>query len=125
MSEAISATTFDFALHQERAASGATIIAVSGEVDIFTAPELKAALTTAIDGGARDIVIDLSHTRFMDSTALGVLIGAVKKLRPIDGRMAIVNTEASTAKTFAITGLDRIFKIVETRDDALASFEPK
>lgn len=123
MSEAAApAPAFDFALTQERPKDGPAVIAVAGEVDIFTAPELKAALGAMIDGGKRDIVIDLTQTRFMDSTALGVLIGAVKKLRPVNGIMVIVNTEPSTAKTFQITGLDRIFTIVKTREEALAEF---
>ena len=113
--------TFDFSLTEDRPASGAHVIAVAGEVDIFTAPELKRAIGGAIDGGARELVIDLTETRFLDSTALGVLIDAVKRLRPpLEGRLVIVNTEPSTAKTFEITGLDQIFTIVETRDEALA-----
>lgn len=111
--------TFDFALSEEQLANGAYVVAVSGEVDIFTAPDLKRTMAQAIEGGARLLVVDLTHTRFLDSTALGVLIGAVKRLRPLDGRLAIVNTEPSTAKTFQITGLDRIFTIVATRDEAL------
>lgn len=112
--------TFDFSLTEDRPASGAHVIAVAGEVDIFTAPELKRVIGTAIDGGARELVVDLTETRFLDSTALGVLIGAVKRLRPLEGRLVIVNTEPSTTKTFEITGLDQIFAIVDTRDDALA-----
>ncbi len=114
-------TTFDFSLTEDPTAGGAHVVAVAGEVDIFTAPELKRAIGAAIDGGATDIVVDLTETRFLDSTALGVLIGAVKRLRPLDGRMVIVNTEPSTSKTFEITGLDQIFTIVATRDDALSS----
>lgn len=113
--------TFDFALAEERLPSGAHVVAVSGEVDIFTAPDLKRTIALAIEDGAHRLVIDLTQTRFLDSTALGVLIGAVKRLRPLDGRMAIVNTEPSTAKTFQITGLDRIFTIVATRDEAVAA----
>lgn len=113
--------TFDFALSEERLASGAHVVAVAGEVDIFTAPDLKRTIALAIEDGAHRLVIDLTQTRFLDSTALGVLIGAVKRLRPLDGRMAIVNTEPSTAKTFQITGLDRIFTIFSTRDEAVAA----
>jgi anti-sigma B factor antagonist len=113
--------TFDFALQEERLASGAHVVAVSGEVDIFTAPDLKRTIALAIEDGAHRLVIDLTQTRFLDSTALGVLIGAVKRLRPLDGRLAIVNTEPSTAKTFQITGLDRIVTIVPTRDEAVAA----
>ncbi|MEA2304400.1 MAG: anti-sigma factor antagonist [Solirubrobacteraceae bacterium] len=113
--------TFDFSLTEDQASAGAHVIAVAGEVDIFTAPELKRAIAAAIDGGARRLVVDLTETRFLDSTALGVLIGAVKRLRPLEGRLVIVNTEPSTAKTFEITGLDQIFTIVAARDDALES----
>ncbi len=114
--------TFDFSLREDRS-GGAHVIAVSGEVDIFTAPELKRAIGAAIDSGARAIVVDLAETRFLDSTALGVLIGAVKRLRLVDGRMMIVNTEPSTAKTFEITGLDQIFEIVADRAAALGAIE--
>lgn len=114
--------TFDFSLTEDRPDSGAHVIAVAGEVDIFTAPELKRAISGAIDAGGRDLVVDLTETRFLDSTALGVLIGAVKRLRPLDGRLVIVNVEPSTAKTFEITGLDQIFTIVPAREEALASF---
>ncbi|MCW3016174.1 MAG: hypothetical protein JWO02_3266 [Solirubrobacterales bacterium] len=113
--------TFDFALAEERLPNGAHVVAVSGEVDIFTAPDLKRTIALAIEDGAHRLVVDLTNTRFLDSTALGVLIGAVKRLRPLDGRLAIVNTEPSTAKTFQITGLDRIFTIVPTRDEAVSA----
>ena len=112
--------TFDFSLTEDKPTTGAHVIAVAGEVDIFTAPELKRAIGAAIDAGSRELAVDLTETRFLDSTALGVLIGAVKRLRPLDGRMVIVNTEPSTTKTFEITGLDQIFTIVDTRDAALA-----
>ena len=116
--------TFDFSLREDRSQGGAHVVAVSGEVDIFTAPELKRVITAAIDSGARAIIVDLTETRFLDSTALGVLIGAVKRLRLVDGRMVIVNTEPSTAKTFEITGLDQIFTIVPTRDEAVDAVDP-
>ncbi|MCW2997077.1 MAG: hypothetical protein JWN65_626 [Solirubrobacterales bacterium] len=119
--QSVDPITFDFALSEERLPSGAHVVAVSGEVDIFTAPDLKRTIALAIEDGAHRLVVDLTQTRFLDSTALGVLIGAVKRLRPLDGRMAIVNTEPSTAKTFQITGLDRIFTIVPTRDEAVSA----
>ena len=116
-------TTFDFSLTEQDVGAGTHVIAVAGEVDIFTAPELKRAISAAIDAGARKLVVDLTQTRFLDSTALGVLIGAVKRLRPLEGHMAIVNTEQSTTKTFEITGLDQIFTIVGSRADAVAALE--
>ena len=88
------------------------VVAVAGEIDLFTAPELKAAL-----------VVDLTNTSFLDSTALGVLIGAVKRLRSRDGVLTIVNTDPNIAKTFEITGLDQIFTIRPTRDEAVEALD--
>jgi anti-sigma B factor antagonist len=98
-------------------------VAVAGEIDLFTAPELKAAIADAVDSGHNRIVVDLSATTFLDSTALGVLIGAVKRLRSSDGALSIVNTDATIAKTFEITGLDQIFTIRLTRVEALAALD--
>lgn len=125
MTDAASNLTFDFSIGEDTSVAGVHVISVAGEVDIFTAPELKRAMAAAVDGGARNLVVDLSDTRFLDSTALGVLIGAVKRLRPLDGRLVIVNTEPSTAKTFEITGLDQIFTIVARRDEALAGLDAR
>jgi anti-sigma B factor antagonist len=80
-------------------------------------------LTEAIESGEHRVVIDLSEVSFLDSTALGVLIGAVKRLRSRGGALAIVNTDASIAKTFQITGLDQIFTIVPSREEALAALD--
>ena len=69
------------------------------------------------------IVVDLTETTFLDSTALGVLIGAVKRLRSRDGVLTIVNTDANIAKTFEITGLDQIFTIRPTREEAIEALD--
>jgi len=110
----------DFALSSQPAADGLHVLSVEGEIDLFTAPEIKRAAVEAIEQGATSIVVDLSRTRFLDSTALGVLIGIARRLRPNGGALAIVNTEPTTARTFAIAGVGDIFPIVDTRADALA-----
>jgi anti-sigma B factor antagonist len=113
----------EFSLSEDRLGDDRHVVAVRGEIDLFTAPELKKTLADAIEGGATRVVVDLSETTFLDSTALGVLIGAVKRLRTRDGALAIVNTDANIAKTFEITGLDQIFTIVDSRDGALAALD--
>jgi anti-sigma B factor antagonist len=100
------------------------VLAVRGEIDLFTAPELKQVLAESIEAGRIRIIVDLTDTTFLDSTALGVLIGAVKRLRSRDGALAIVNIDDNIAKTFEITGLDQIFTIVPTRDEAVDAVEP-
>ncbi len=100
------------------------VLAVRGEIDLFTAPELKQVLAEAIEGGRIRIIVDLTDTTFLDSTALGVLIGAVKRLRSRDGALAIVNVDDNISKTFEITGLDQIFTIVPTRAEAVDAVDP-
>jgi anti-sigma B factor antagonist len=113
----------EFGLTSDDAGEDRQVVAVRGEIDLFTAPELKAALGEAIESGRTKLVVDLSETTFLDSTALGVLIGTVKRLRSRDGRLTIVNTDPNIAKTFEITGLDQIFTIRGSRDDALAALD--
>jgi len=113
----------EFALNEDALDGDRHVVAVRGEIDLFTAPELKQKLTDAIEGGKSRIVVDLTDTTFLDSTALGVLIGAVKRLRSRDGALVIVNVDQNIAKTFEITGLDQIFSILGTRDEAIAALD--
>ena len=105
-----------FAASAHDAGNGVAIVAVVGEADLATAPELKAALLGAIDGGTRLVLVDLSRTTFIDSTTLGVLMGGVKRLASRDGEMAIVCRDANIRKIFDITLLDRVFAIFEDVD---------
>jgi anti-sigma B factor antagonist len=109
----------EFSLKQEPIDADRHVVAVTGEIDLFTAPELKSTLADALEAGHTRIVVDLTQTTFLDSTALGVLIGAVKRLRSQDGVLTIVNVDPNIAKTFEITGLDQIFTIRPTRDEAV------
>ena len=74
-----------------------------------------------IESGKKQIVVDLSKATFIDSTTLGVLVGGVKRLRPAGGSLALVCTDDNITKIFEITGLDRVFPIHSSRDDALAA----
>jgi anti-sigma B factor antagonist len=112
-----------FSLSEENLDDQRHVVAVTGEIDLFTAPELKAVLSEAVEAGRTRIVVDLTETSFLDSTALGVLIGAVKRLRSRDGVLTIVNTDPNIAKTFEITGLDQIFTIRPTRDEAIRALD--
>jgi anti-sigma B factor antagonist len=113
----------EFTLNQETLDDNRHVVAVGGEIDLFTAPELKSAIGEALESGHTRIVVDLTETTFLDSTALGVLIGAVKRLRSRDGVLTIVNTDPNIAKTFEITGLDQIFTIRPSRDEAVAALD--
>ena len=99
------------------------VIALTGEVDLYTAPEFKQELVKVIDGSAKHVVVDLSATSFIDSTTLGVLVSGVKRLRPRDGQLLLVVTDRNVRKIFEITGLDRVFPIFDERAKALAELQ--
>ena len=86
---------------------------VGGEVDLSTAPELKELLNGVIDGGREVVLVDLSKATFIDSTTLGVLMGAVKRVRPDGGEVAIACADPNIRKIFEITLLDRVFAIFD------------
>ena len=98
------------------------VISLAGEVDLYTAPEFKQQLLDVIGKGAKDVVVDFSDTTFIDSTTLGVLVGGVKRLRTQDGQLSLVCSDRNITKIFEITGLDRVFTIYPTRDEAVAKF---
>lgn len=108
----------DFDITMEEA-GGAHIISLQGEVDLYTAPEFKQQLLEAIATGAREVIVDLSNTTFIDSTTLGILVSGVKRLRSIDGNLSLVSTNTDINKIFEITGLHRVFPIYASREDAL------
>ena len=82
-----------------------------GEVDIYTANELKDELNIAIEERPKNLVINMQNLDYIDSTGLGILIGVVKRLKQKQGDIYIVNTKPNVRKIFTITGLDKIFKV--------------
>jgi anti-sigma B factor antagonist len=98
----------------------AFVVAVTGEVDLYVAPELKQQLLDLLERGGKQVIVDLTDVTFIDSTTLGVLIGIVRRLKAVDGRLSIVVNDRNVAKTFELTGLDRVFTIHATREQAIA-----
>ncbi len=104
-----------------READGKTIVAVGGEIDVYTAPKLRDKISELVATGAYDIVVDMHEVEFLDSTGLGVLVGGLKKVRAHDGSLRLVCNQDRLLKIFRITGLAKVFVIHETADDALAA----
>jgi anti-sigma B factor antagonist len=113
----------NFDIKTETISSDAYVIALAGEVDLYTAPEFKQQLLDVIGKGAKSVIVDFSDTTFIDSTTLGVLVGGVKRLRTNDGQLSLVCSDRNITKIFEITGLDRVFTIHPTRAEAVASLD--
>lgn len=96
------------------------ILAISGSVDLTTAPSLRDRLAELIDDGRLCIILDLTGTDFLDSTGLGALVAALKRLRMKSGEIRVVGAGSHVRKVFEITSLDRVFPLHDTLDAALA-----
>ena len=110
----------NFDIKTEQLSGESYVISLAGEVDLYTAPEFKQQLLEVIGQGGKEVVVDFTDTTFIDSTTLGVLVGAVKRLRTNDGQLTLVCSDRNITKIFEITGLDRVFTIYPTRDDAVS-----
>ena len=100
---------------------GVAVLAVSGDLDIHAASALRDGLAPLLDGGHRRLVVDLQEVQFLDSTGLGVLVGAMKRARHGGPAVELVCTRAPTLRVLHYTGLDRVFRIHASLDDALAA----
>jgi anti-sigma B factor antagonist len=109
----------DFSLENSTTDNGVAVITIVGELDLYTAPRLKESLLAAISAGTLSIVVDMTGVHFIDSSALGVLIGGVKRLKPNDGKLVLVSVDENVNWIFQITGLNSVFDIFSTRDEAL------
>jgi anti-sigma B factor antagonist len=96
-----------------------SVISVEGELDLSTAPRLKWMLIDSLETGHVQLVVDLSLATFMDSTALGVLVG-VKRRLDHDAPLAIVCARPNILKIFEFAGMDGAFAIFPTLDEGLA-----
>jgi anti-sigma B factor antagonist len=98
-----------------------TVVSVSGEVDVATAPRLREEIVRAVSQGATSILVDLEAVDFLDSMGLGVLVGALKRVKSHGGEMAIVCTNERLLRIFEITGLQQVFDVRNTVDDVVGS----
>ncbi|HSO95120.1 MAG TPA: STAS domain-containing protein [Acidimicrobiia bacterium] len=93
--------------------SGTWILAVTGEIDVATSPELRRELHQLADREPTQLVLDLEGVSFIDSSGLGVLVGVLKRLREEDRGDILVleGLQEPVRKVFDITGLTELFTI--------------
>ena len=97
------------------------VIRPQGRLNLLAAPRLREVVAQSVGQGRPNIVVDLSGTTFIDSSSLGVLIGAHRRISLRRGRLIVVCGNPAIIKTFKITGLDGVFTVVKTLEDAQAA----
>jgi anti-sigma B factor antagonist len=99
------------------------VLEVSGELDLAMAPWLRDQLDALFVGGASSLVIDMSDATFLDSTALGVLVGALNRCRDLGGEVHLVVSEPQVRRVLRITGLHDAFALHQSRSELLGGTE--
>ena len=100
---------------------GTEVVDVKGEIDVHTAPRLRELLIDLVNKNHYQLVVNIDEVEFPDSTGLGVLVGALKRVRDHDGSVNLVCTQQRLLTTFKITGLTKVFGIHETVEQAIAA----
>jgi len=94
------------------------IVDVAGEVDVFTAPKLRETIISMLTEGKDRIIVNLAAVGFMDSTGLGVLVGALKRAKERDGHLAIAGAHGTVLRVLNVTGLNAVFPMHASVDAA-------
>jgi anti-sigma B factor antagonist len=98
-----------------------TVLEVGGEIDVYTAPSLREKIVSLVEAGTTMLIVDLTHVEFLDSTGLGVLVGALRRLRGVNGSFGVVCDQERLLKIFRITALDSVLTIYDSVESASAA----
>ena len=101
---------------------GVTVVDVEGQLIVGNRQELKAKVLEELDNGERKFVIDFSKTGYIDSSGLGVLVSLSKKIREQGGELRLSSLNEDLRTLFELTKLDTLFRIADSREDALEGF---
>ncbi len=94
------------------------VIAVRGEIDAATAPQLRQAIDELVSSGETQLVLDLQDVQFLDSSALSVLVAGLRQLQAEGGNLSLVCTKPRILQVFRITNLEEIFTIHDSLETA-------
>ena len=102
--------------------AGVTLVEVEGQLIVGNRQELKQKVLEHLEGGDRKFVIDFSNTGYIDSSGLGVLVSLSKKIREQGGELRLSSLNEDLRTLFELTKLDTLFRIADTKEEALDGF---
>lgn len=97
------------------------VLDVVGEVDVYSAPELRERLSELLNASAPSLIVNLTDVTFLDSTGIGTLVAGLNRAVQFGGTLTLVSDHDRILKLFRITGLDSVFSIRSSIDEAIAS----
>lgn len=105
-----------------RESADIVVLDISGEIDLYNAPELKDTINQLIEDQKYNVIINLEKVSYIDSSGIGALISSLSSLKKYQGGLKIINVYASVRKVFELTKLTSFFEIFDSESDAVSSF---
>lgn len=99
--------------------NGWSVVSASGEIDVVSAPAVRAEVVNLVTQGRSDLVLDFENVAFVDSFGLGVLVGALKRVNSHGGRLRIVIGEPRVRGVLELTGIDRVLDLYDSVEAAV------
>ncbi len=109
--------------HSVRDEMGVTVVELEDNIDVSCAPELRDILKGKIDGGSRQILINLEKVGFMDSSGLGIFVATYKMMNQVGGTIKFAKPQKTLEKIFELTRMYKVFDIFDSIDEAMNSFK--
>jgi len=106
-----------------RAKGEVVILDISGEIDLYNAPEIKDIVNKLIEQKKYSVVINLKEVTYIDSSGIGALISSLSNLKKYQGGLKIINVFASVKKVFELTKLTSFFEIYDSEEEAVKAFQ--
>ncbi len=100
-----------------------TVIQLTGELDAYTSARFREVMVDAIESGGENVVVSMAEVQYIDSSGLGALVGGLKRSSERNGRVVIVCAQPQVRKVFEITGLEKVFPLYSTEEEAIGAFE--
>jgi anti-sigma B factor antagonist len=110
----------NFKRREESLGGDKMVMELHGELDMFISPGLAARFHELAEDGDRDVVVDLSDARFIDTTVLETFVMAQKELQDHKHALAVIADRPYTRRTFELTGLNDVLRVCGSRDEALS-----
>jgi anti-sigma B factor antagonist len=107
----------------ERTRDGVTVLDVSGEIDLYNAPEIKNSISKLIEAKKYTVIVNLENVSYIDSSGIGALIYGVSALKKYQGGLRLASVNATVRQVFKYTKLVTFFQIHETEEEALRAFQ--
>lgn len=104
-----------------RTVEGVAVVSVSGELDVYTSPQLRSAIDDILARGQTRMLINLAETTYMDSTTLSILSSALKRLQDVGGNLGVIYDQPLMDRLFTVTGLNLVLPNFRSEADALTA----